>query len=421
MTTQTDSFASLMQAAASFSLAQSEQGDLIHAKARDGTFVVASYDPSGALDAFYHDTRAIHFERDLGSRITSTTFSDGTVNRYIYDSLGNRRWAEHGRGGAVRYVYDATGNLVEVDVRNPDGSSTRQIVQVGELSRIERITYEELERSIAVEYDLTGKPVVIDFDGERVRVVYDGKGEPESALFESTGNVVPVDMDWAKAEKKDRIAFEDRLSVLSRDTFGVAHADHGVVGYDEATFDVVALDPLELGVPGLKMARQLLRVATPLFADNGEWAPIRQFEKPSNPVFQPNEYRSINCCIPAPTILRAIGNEGECIPAPTVIECSYVSSYSLLNRSNCDAGIAQGLSPSSNGCNVSHGTPFRSDFTPACDKHDLCYSTCNSRKLTCDAAFRSRTKGVCNSKYNTPDTQHRYRNAKPGRKIILRV
>ena len=382
-------------------------------EAHDGTFVVASYDDSGALDAFYHDTRAIHFERDPGSRISSTRFADGTVNRYTYDSLGNRRWAEYGRGGAGRYVYDATGNLVEIDVRNPDGSSSRQTVGVGDFSRIERITNEESNRSISVEYGPAGNPVAFDFGNERVRVLYHGQGEPESAVFESTGSVRPFDTDRARAKEKDRVAFEDRLSVLSRDSHGMAHADHGVVGYDQPTFDAVALDPLELGVPGLKTARQLLRVSAPLFGDHGAQVSIQQFEKPSNPVFQSNEYRSVNCCISPRTILKAIGDASVCIPkphqpTPPVAECNYVSTYGLLNRSNCNAGIVQGRTPTSNGCSVFQGTPFRSLFTPACNKHDFCYSTCESRRLTCDATFRSNTRDICNKKYNTPETQQTY-------------
>ncbi len=47
---------------------------------------------------------------------------------------------------------------------------------------------------------------------------------------------------------------------------------------------------------GLAAARALAAVAGPLFADGS--AGMADFEKPSNPVFQPPEYRSTNCCMP---------------------------------------------------------------------------------------------------------------------------
>ena len=239
-------------------------------------------------------------------------------------------------------------------------------------------------------------------NGTFVVASYDDSGALESAVFESTGSVRPFDMDRARAEEKDRIAFEDRLSVLSRDSHGMAHADHGVVGYDEPTFDAVALDPLELGVPGLKTARQLLRVAAPLFGDHGAQVSIQQFEKPSNPVFQSNEYRSVNCCISPRTILKAIGDASVCIPkpqpAPPVAECNYVSTYGLLNRSNCNAGIVQGRTPTSNGCSTLLPTVrFRFVFTSACNSHDVCYAICRSGKRSCDTKFLSGMRARCGS------------------------
>ncbi|MCE2423973.1 MAG: DUF882 domain-containing protein [Pseudomonadales bacterium] len=67
--------------------------------------------------------------------------------------------------------------------------------------------------------------------------------------------------------------------------------------FDETTFKPVFADPLELGVPGLAEARALLAVASPLLDGDG-FPSTSDFEKPSNPVFQPDEYRSTNCCIP---------------------------------------------------------------------------------------------------------------------------
>ena len=35
------------------------------------------------------------------------------------------------------------------------------------------------------------------------------------------------------------------------------------------------------------------------------------------------------------------------------------------------------------------------DFTPACNQHDICYSTCNAVKTNCDEAFRLQMTQIC--------------------------
>ena len=62
---------------------------------------------------------------------------------------------------------------------------------------------------------------------------------------------------------------------------------------------------MEMAVSGLREARAILAVTEPLFSGDMISA-MMDFEKPSNPVFQPLEYRSTNCCIHRPLYLRAI-------------------------------------------------------------------------------------------------------------------
>ena len=77
---------------------------------------------------------------------------------------------------------------------------------------------------------------------------------------------------------------------------------------------MVTSDPLELGVSGLHEARRLRSAAVSLFAEDKRGA-MMDFEKPSNPVFQPLEYRSTNCCIHTPVLPKAI-SPGSGIPQP---------------------------------------------------------------------------------------------------------
>ena len=71
---------------------------------------------------------------------------------------------------------------------------------------------------------------------------------------------------------------------------------YGVLGFADVTFQALPLDPVELGAPGLASARDLAAAAAPLFKDDGT-ATMVAFEKPSNTIFQPAEYRATNCCV----------------------------------------------------------------------------------------------------------------------------
>jgi secretory phospholipase A2 len=49
-----------------------------------------------------------------------------------------------------------------------------------------------------------------------------------------------------------------------------------------------------------------------------------------------------------------------------------------------------------NGCGRPGGFPIPElIFTPCCDAHDICYSTCSESKRACDAAFHACLKGRC--------------------------
>lgn len=76
---------------------------------------------------------------------------------------------------------------------------------------------------------------------------------------------------------------------------GTTFPDGSTCTYDPETFAVAAFKPLWL-VPGLAEALGLWDIAEPLLQFGPDAA--AGFDKPSNPAFQPDEYRSTNCCLP---------------------------------------------------------------------------------------------------------------------------
>ena len=252
----------------------------------------ADYDSSGDLAALHHNGYSVRFERDALGRIVATTYPSGQRSRYFHDLVGNRQLAEFG-GGSVAYRHDPAGNIVAAEIRERDGTVRRQTTTVGPMNRVERIAYEP-GRSLGIEYDRMGRPVAFDDAVQRVAVEYGADGSVSRLSLAATGEALELD---GRQPPGVRTLAERRLAVFSGDVLGAAHPVYGPVRFAETTFDALPLDAAETGVPRLAAARDLFAAALPLFAGSFD-AIVRNFEKPSNPVFQPAEYRSTNCCVP---------------------------------------------------------------------------------------------------------------------------
>ena len=281
-----------------FEYGYSERGNVFYVGDGEDTAISADYDNAGAPIALHSSADSVQIDRNSAGRIVSVRYANGTINRYTYDELGNRRLVEYDNGAFVRYLYDASGNIRKVQVHNRDGSSDQTLVEVGDLNRIERIVYPNFSQSVDITYGPSGRVTMFDFGSERAILMYSERGIAQSFVLEPTGQVIKIDQDAQDANERDRALFNSRLAVLARDSHGSSQPDYGVLTFDELTFDTIVLDPLEIGVPKLVYAESLLRVSSTLLQKRDTLAAMSQFEKPSNPIFQSNEYRSVNCCIP---------------------------------------------------------------------------------------------------------------------------
>ena len=169
------------------------------------------------------------------------------------------------------------------------------------MNRVESIDYEGAG-SLHIGYDRTGRAV--SFEMGAVSVEYEGPDRIARIVSRITGATWSPDSDGESGWNARKV-MDARLEVIQRDSAGTSHPDYGMVRFDNVSFGMAAVDPMELGVPGLRRARQLFAVAEPLFAED-EYGAMLDFDKPSNPVFQPLEYRSTNCCIHIPIHPRAI-------------------------------------------------------------------------------------------------------------------
>ena len=264
----------------------------------DHLSVSADYDPANNLAAFRSGQGTVQFGRDEMGRVSDVRYADGKMNEYQYDELGNRNSVVFGLGGAVQYKHDPSGNIAEVVVTNPNGTQQKQVVEIGDMNRVESIHYEKAGR-LDISYDRMGRAVQFKMDLETISVEYEGPSRIHRIKSMRTGTEWSPD-DSRRQEQRTHPVQDARQGLFHRDFAGYPHANYGIVQFDEFGIAMFAGDPLETEIAGLRKARQLLAIAEPLLVNESR-TDMLEFEKPSNPVFQPLEYRSTNCCVPIPT------------------------------------------------------------------------------------------------------------------------
>ena len=189
----------------------------------------------------------------------------------------------------MQYKHDPAGNIAEVVVTHPNGEQQRQVVEIGDMNRVESIHYEKAGQ-LEISYDRMGRAIQFNMGGDTISVEYEGPNRIRRIKSMRTGTEWSPD-DSRRNEQITHPAQDARQELFHRDFAGYPHADYGIVQFGEFSIAMFAGDPLEREVAGLREARQLLETAEPLLA-NENLADMLEFEKPSNPVFQPLEYRS---------------------------------------------------------------------------------------------------------------------------------
>ncbi len=275
---------------------------------QDGILISADYDAEGNLVSFRRGPEAVELGRDEMGRVAHVKHANGEVNQYTYDALGNRTSVTFGMGGAAHYSHDPSGNIVEVVVTERNGEEKRQFVEIGDMNRVESILY-EAAGTLGIEYDSMGRAISFDMGSEVISVEYEGPDRISRIVSQAGGDVWHPDQP-GETDQNTRNAVDKRLDVILGDSTGISHPDYGILEFDEVSFSMFVTDPVEGEVPGLRDAKRLYEVAEPLFSSN-QYEAMLGFEKPSNPVFQPLEYRSTNCCILIPEQMRALVPDGR--------------------------------------------------------------------------------------------------------------
>ena len=191
----------------------------------------------------------------------------------------------------MRIQHDGRGNIVDVIDVTPKGV---ELTQSYEIDRHNRVTSIEFAGStkLNVSYDNLGRPDRFSVDDSVVTVEYLSDGEP--IRLRSGQESLTIESNQIKSPFL-QITTSPR-AFLHNDRRMQGQPDYGVVQISKNTLDI-GIVPVEFKmVPGyLNAASTLLTMKSWLSEANRN-----KVEKPSNPIFQPPEYESTNCCVVCP-------------------------------------------------------------------------------------------------------------------------
>ena len=257
--------------------------------------VAVERDSFGEISAMRSGTSTVYFVRNGTGRITGVTYPNGFESAYAYDALGNRVSAHYSEKVSEHYAYDPSGNIVRISSAGPNGHAGTQAYLIGKMNRVRSIVNVHNGLSMDVGYDVDGNPVTFDTKDDTVVAKYQA-GHLVSLRSTRTADVVHVDeqMRYAMDVDLTHERTSAKRSLLARNVESRYQPDYGTISFSESNQAMVD-DPIESGVPSYVEASMILDLSRTFFAPGNH---IVSFEKPSNPVFHPPEYASLNCCVP---------------------------------------------------------------------------------------------------------------------------
>ena len=304
----------------------SPQGDLL-SLTQGGVSAFYTHNAYGQIETIKGSRGVTRLSYFPDGRLSAITFADGAVHEYRYNALGFRERVERNDGSRTTYEYDVTGNLIRSKGHQHSayGEATGQTFEVNEHNQPEVIRFSDGE-SMTVTYDATGNPErITTADPEapaleylydvtnRLVAVQDGETIAGSYIYKDTEPDLRLQMDnrTMRVESgaiRQSASIGDMLSVVYTRPYGsLGDAVH----FDEATR---AFDLVDDGVPAPNaVILNSLRRRNLVKVDSGSIEVRTDFDRPSNAMFLPPEYASINCaaCVFTGAILKGNGVTGS--------------------------------------------------------------------------------------------------------------
>ncbi|MGQ0835702.1 MAG: DUF6531 domain-containing protein [Gammaproteobacteria bacterium] len=287
----------------------SQSGDLTHLTLNSRTYTFAS-DGDGQI-TFSGDAagKTLNFTYRPDGKLERTTYWDGTTVAYEHDALGTRSFGDWGGQGSVIYTYDRSGNAREILITSGTGEKGGHAIEMDAQQRVKSVSYGE-GRSLTITYDAAGNPQrIVSSAGDDLRYEYD----PSNRLHRIVSNGSELlKYDYATTERDLRaqidhktmrtllpmrrasVAFGSLFEVVQTRTQGTPLR---AVVFDEELMAFRLVSPTAVVFEDAAVYDGLSRMRL-IYSGRDDFKDKDRFEQPSNVLFLPPEYLSINCCIP---------------------------------------------------------------------------------------------------------------------------
>ncbi len=289
----------------------SEHGDVERFIHGDSDYAFA-FDPDGQITlSSAGPGEDLGFKYRPDGKFEWTKYWDGTSVAYEWDPLGTRSFADWGSQGHVTYTYNKVGSAREILTESGDQREGGHVIALDEQQRVKSVTYVN-GGSFEVTYDAAGNPrLSTSSANDSTQYEYDALNRLHRIV---TNGVEVLNYPYAQTELDLRTQTDHktmrtvlpmrRASVVFGSTFEILRTRTqgtplGPVIFDE---DIVAFRPVgPLGViledavvfDGLNRMRLIN-------AERSGFKGKDRFEQPSNVLFIPPEYVTMNCCVPCP-------------------------------------------------------------------------------------------------------------------------
>ena len=298
---------------------------LLKRVAVDGTVTWLHHEDSGELRHIEGSAMPrIEYHYSPSGRVEQLIHGDSSPARYAYNRQGFRKEAMYPSGAEVRLRYDASGNLIETERTLSSGDGIRKSYELGAFNEVLRIdNHGQASPDLELAYDRSGR-LVRAIQGDRVlRVWHDPLGRlgrvtlDGEVLLEPEYGLLVEDVVAAQDQRTGEVwmpagtsaVFGDRLSV---EATRLRSTEYGPIAYDPLLRAFV-IRPLALSEMSLLLSG-LDRRRVPYRGKPASRRPLRH-DAPSNSLFIPPEFRSINCDVCADTAtayIRANSARNSC-------------------------------------------------------------------------------------------------------------
>ena len=262
----------------------------------------------GVVEEAWRDgSRLLRLGYGADGRVVTATAGSGDAEgtaTYTYGTRGFRSGADYGGGVTSELGYDAAGNMVRYALTTSSGTVESQDYEIGDHNEVLRIRNGE-GPDVSFEYDAVGRATGVQGGSRSAAVAYDDLDRAVRVDLDGEELVAyeygRLDVDAALAA--DRLTTDVAVPRGTSAVFGTMESvvyarprpmHYGPVRYEPGHRTFVATH--RHLVPDAVLASSLDRRMIPWRGGAPDWRPFGM-DKPSNSLFVPAEYRSVNCHI----------------------------------------------------------------------------------------------------------------------------